>query len=419
VAKSKKGTPRKGGGRSFLFTSESVSQGHPDKVCDQVSDAVLDSLLRKDPRARVAVETLVTTGMIVLSGEVTVHNQAAEMALADAEQTARDVIEEIGYDDPATGFDYRSCGVLRALHSQSEDISQGVSKGAGLHKEQGAGDQGLMFGFACNETKALMPLPIHLAHRLVAKLTELREEEDISWLRPDSKSQVTVRYNADGEPERIDTVVVSTQHTEDVVDRNGNLSSKARKTIIDKVIKPVIREERPDLWRNGITFHINPTGRFVIGGPHGDTGLTGRKIIVDTYGGRGRHGGGAFSGKDPSKVDRSAAYMARYIAKNIVAAKLAEECEVQLAYAIGVAEPVSVRVDTRGTAKIEERHLDKMIRDHFPLKPQQIVNHLKLLRPIYRETARNGHFGHRGASFPWEKTDVAAKLKKAAAKFKK
>jgi len=407
------------GNRSFLFTSESVSQGHPDKVCDQISDGILDSLIHKDPRARVAVETLVTTGMIVLSGEVTVHNQAAEMALADAEQTARDIVQDIGYDDPAIGFDYRSCGVLRSLHSQSKDISQGVSKGKGLHKEQGAGDQGLMFGFACRETKALMPLPIHLAHRLVAKLTEAREEGSIKWARPDSKSQVTVRYNGAGEPDRIDTVVISTQHTEEVVDRNGNLSAKARKTIIDKIVKPVIKEERPDLWRNGITFHINPTGRFVVGGPHGDTGLTGRKIIVDTYGGRGRHGGGAFSGKDPSKVDRSAAYMARYIAKNIVAARLAEECEVQLAYAIGVADPVSVRVDTRGTAKIEERHLDKLICDYFPLKPQQIVSHLKLLRPIYRETARNGHFGHRGAAFPWEKTDIASKLKKAAAKWMK
>jgi S-adenosylmethionine synthetase len=403
---------------AHLFTSESVSQGHPDKICDQISDGVLDSLLRHDPNARAAIETMVTTGQVIIAGEVTVHNPAAERALANIEQTARDTIREIGYDDPAIGFDHRSCGILRAVHAQSVDISQGVSKGKGLHKDQGAGDQGLMFGFACDETKALMPLPIHLAHRLVERLTEIREAGTLKWLRPDSKSQVTVRYEG-GVPTRIDTVVISTQHTEDVVDRQGNLSAAARKKIIETIVKPVIQKERADLWRNGITFHINPTGRFVIGGPHGDSGLTGRKIIVDTYGGRGRHGGGAFSGKDPSKVDRSAAYMARYVAKNIVAAKLAEECEVQLAYAIGVAEPVSVHIQTSGTARIDEEILSKLVRDYFPLTPRQIIDHLKLLRPIYRETARNGHFGRNLPAFTWEKTDIAPKLKKAAVKWMK
>jgi len=403
---------------STLFTSESVSQGHPDKVSDQISDAILDSLLRHDPRARAAVETLVTTGLIMLSGEVTVHNAKAEKALADAEETARNIVREIGYDDSATGFDYRSCAVIRTLHSQSQDISQGVTRGKGLHKEQGAGDQGLMFGFACRETKALMPLPIHLAHRLMEKITEVRETGQLRWLRPDSKSQVTVEYVHD-QPVKIDTVVLSTQHTEAVVDRTGNMSRKAKQQIIDKVVKPVILNERPDLWdsERGIKFHINPTGRFVVGGPHGDTGLTGRKIIVDTYGGRGRHGGGAFSGKDPSKVDRSATYMARYIAKNVVAARLADECELQLAYAIGVAEPVSVHVSTQGTARIDEARISQLIRDNFPLTPESILKHLNLLRPIYRETARNGHFGRPG--FPWEKTNMAAKLKKAAAKWMK
>jgi S-adenosylmethionine synthetase len=399
-----------------LFTSESVSQGHPDKVCDQISDAVLDSLLQHDPRARAAVETLCTTGLIVIAGEVTVHNTAAERALAQIEDTARNTVREIGYDDPATGFDYRSCAVVRAVHSQSPDISQGVSRKKA--EEQGAGDQGLMFGFACNETRVLMPLPIHLAHRLVERLTEARESGEIKWLRPDSKSQVTVRYE-NHHPVEIDTIVVSTQHTEEVIDRSGNMSKEARKKIIDKIVKPVIMRERPDLWSNKIRFHINPTGRFVVGGPHGDSGLTGRKIIVDTYGGRGRHGGGAFSGKDPSKVDRSAAYMGRYIAKNIVAAKLADECEVQLAYAIGVADPVSVHVDTFGTAQVDEQILAQLIRDHFPLRPFQIINHLNLLRPVYRETARNGHFGRTGNGFTWEKTDIAPKLAKAAAKWMK
>ncbi|HOW69182.1 MAG TPA: methionine adenosyltransferase [Phycisphaerae bacterium] len=403
---------------SYLFTSESVSQGHPDKVCDQISDAVLDSLIIHDPDARVAVETLVTTGLIVMAGEVTPHNPAAAMALANAEATARETVREIGYDDASTGFDYRSCAVVRALHAQSPDISQGVTKGQGLHKEQGAGDQGLMFGFACRETKALMPLPIHLAHRLVERLTEAREQGEIKWLRPDSKSQVTVKY-VNGLPAQIDTIVVSTQHTEDVVDRSGNMSKAARQQIVNKIVKPVVVKERPDLWRNSIKFHINPTGRFVVGGPHGDSGVTGRKIIVDTYGGRGRHGGGAFSGKDPSKVDRSAAYMGRYIAKNVVAARLARECEIQLAYAIGVAEPVSVHVDTFGTGLIDEVKIAGLIRDLFPLTPQGIIKHLRLKRPIYRETARNGHFGRNLPGFTWEKTDLAAKLKSAAARWVK
>ncbi|MBP7934306.1 MAG: methionine adenosyltransferase [Phycisphaerae bacterium] len=401
---------------SYLFTSESVSQGHPDKVCDQISDAVLDSLLQHDPDARVAVETLVTTGLIVMAGEVTPHNAAAAMALANAEATARETVREIGYDDASTGFDYRSCAVVRALHAQSPDISQGVTKGQGLHREQGAGDQGLMFGFACRETKALMPLPIHLAHRLVERLTEAREQGEIKWLRPDSKSQVTVKY-VNNLPSQIDTIVVSTQHTEDVVDRSGNMSKAARQQIVNKIVKPVVVKERPDLWRSGIKFHINPTGRFVVGGPHGDSGVTGRKIIVDTYGGRGRHGGGAFSGKDPSKVDRSAAYMGRYIAKNVVAARLARECEIQLAYAIGVAEPVSVHVDTFGTGLIDDVKIAGLIRDLFPLTPQGIIKHLRLKRPIYRETARNGHFGRNLPGFTWEKTDLAAKLKSAAARW--
>ncbi|MBI4579253.1 MAG: methionine adenosyltransferase [Planctomycetes bacterium] len=403
-------------GSWYLFTSESVSQGHPDKICDQISDAVLDSLLAHDPHARCALETLVTTGLVVMAGEITVHNEAAAWALANAEHTARETIRDIGYTDPEIGFDYRSCGVLRAIHSQSADISQGVTAGEGLHKEQGAGDQGLMFGFACNETKALMPLPIHLAHRLMEKLTVLRESGELDWLRPDSKSQVTIEYEGD-RPIRIDTIVISTQHKEEVCDRKGNLSEAARKAIIDKAIKPVVMGEREDLWSNKIKYHINPTGRFVVGGPHGDSGLTGRKIIVDSYGGRGRHGGGAFSGKDPSKVDRSAAYAGRYIAKNVVAAKLADECEIQLAYAIGVAEPVSVHVDTFGTGRIDDCRISDLIREFFPLKPAEIISHLKLLRPIYRETARNGHFGRSGNGFTWEKTDIAPKLREAAAKW--
>ena len=397
-----------------LFTSESVSMGHPDKVADQISDALLDSLLAHDPKARAAIETLVTTGLAVVAGEVTVHTAEAREALGRAEDTVRETIRKIGYDDAAGGFDFRSCAVLRTLHSQSEDISQGVTEGQGLHAEQGAGDQGLMFGFACDETESLMPLPIQLAHRLVEHLATLRQEYSIPWLRPDAKSQVTVRY-VDGRPAGLHTIVLSTQHTEEALDpKNPRLMSKAaQQRIVDEVIRPVVQKECPQLWSNDIIFHINPTGRFVTGGPHGDSGLTGRKIIVDTYGGRGRHGGGAFSGKDPSKVDRSAAYMARHIAKNIVAAGLAKECEVQLAYAIGVAEPVSIAVDTFGTGTGDPAKISDAVRQVFQLKPAQIIKYLNLQRPVYFETARHGHFGRTGNGFTWEKTDRVNDLRKA------
>ncbi len=391
--------------------------GHPDKVADQISDAILDSLLAVDPYARVACETLVTTGLVVLAGEITVHNQKAIDALNNAENTAREAIRQIGYDDPTTGFDYRSCAVLRALHSQSADISRGVT--ATKDKDQGAGDQGIMFGYACNETKSYMPLPIYLAHRLMEKQAELRQNGKIKWLRPDAKSQVTIEYE-NNEPSRVHTVVLSTQHNEEAVDKKTDSFSEAcKKQIIDQIIKPVIMAERPDLWNKDIVFHINPTGKFLIGGPHGDSGLTGRKIIVDTYGGMGAHGGGAFSGKDPSKVDRSACYMARYVAKNIVAAGLAERVEVQLGYAIGVAEPVSVLVDTQGTSFISEDLLSEVVRKVFDLRPRGIVAELKLLRPIYRETARHGHFGRELPQFTWEKTDKVKQLKKLTGASKK
>ena len=397
---------------NHLFTSESVSMGHPDKVADQISDAVLDSLLAVDPYARVACETLVTTGLVVLAGEITVHNQKAIDALNNAENTVRKTIQEIGYDDPTTGFDFRSCAVLRALHSQSADISRGVT--ATKNKDQGAGDQGIMFGFACNETKSYMPLPIYLSHRLMERQAELRQSGKIKWLRPYAKSQVTVEYH-DEVPARIHTVVISTQHNEDAVDKKTDSFSEAcKKQVIEQIIKPVIMAERPDLWNNNIIFHINPTGKFLIGGPHGDSGVTGRKIIVDTYGGRGCHGGGAFSGKDPSKVDRSASYMARYVAKNVVAAGLATACEVQLGYAIGVAEPVSVLIDTEDTGVISEEQLSEIVRKTFDLRPRAIVSTLKLLRPIYRETARHGHFGRELPQFTWERTDKAAQLRKLA-----
>ena len=397
---------------SHLFTSESVSMGHPDKVADQISDAVLDSLLAVDPYARVACETLVTTGLVVLAGEITVHNQKAIDALNNAEETARRTIQEIGYDDPTCGFDYRSCAVIRSLHSQSADISRGVT--ATKDKDQGAGDQGIMFGFACDETKSYMPLPIYLSHRLVERQAELRQNGKLRWLRPDAKSQVTIEYK-DNKPLRLHTVVLSTQHSEEVVDKKTDcFIEAAKKQIIDQIIKPVIMAERPDLWNKDIIFHVNPTGKFLIGGPHGDSGLTGRKIIVDTYGGRGCHGGGAFSGKDPSKVDRSASYMARYIAKNIVAAGLAYNCEVQLGYAIGVAEPVSVLIDTEVTSTVSEELLAEIVRKTFDLRPRGIVNTLKLLRPIYRETARHGHFGRELPQFTWERTDKAAALRKLA-----
>ena len=402
------------GATTHLFTSESVSMGHPDKLADQISDALLDSLLEHDPQVRAAIETLVTTGLVVVAGEVTVHNAAASEALGRAEETIRDTIRRIGYTDAATGFDYRSCGVLRTLHAQSPDISQGVTAGEGLHAEQGAGDQGLMFGFACNETKSLMPLPIHLAHRLVERLAEVRESGELSWLRPDSKSQVTACYE-DRVPVGLNTIVISTQHTEEVVDAaSGRMTDEATRQIRDSIIMPVLERECPQFASEDLIMHINPTGRFVIGGPHGDSGLTGRKIIVDTYGGRGRHGGGAFSGKDPSKVDRSAAYMARHVAKNIVAAELATECEVQLAYAIGVADPVSVAVDTFGGGTVTPERLERIVRDVFPLQPAAIIDYLDLRRPIYFETARHGHFGREGDGFTWERTHRVSDLRSAA-----
>jgi len=396
--------------RRYLYTSESVAAGHPDKLADQISDAILDSLIGADEDARVAAETLVTTGLVVVSGEVTVHTPEAEKALLDVEDTVRQTIAEVGYTDPAIGFAAESCAVLRTIHRQSPDIARGVDRG----EEIGAGDQGMMYGFACKETSALMPMPIYLAHRLMERLAAVREDGTLPWLRPDGKSQVTVEYEGD-KPVKINTVVLSAQHTEQVVDgRSGELSAAAKADLIENVIKPVVMAECPTLWSEKIRFHINPTGRFVVGGPHGDTGLTGRKIIVDTYGGRGRHGGGAFSGKDPSKVDRSACYMARYIAKNIVAADLADLCEVQLAYAIGVAEPVSVMVDCKGTGKIADRQLEQIVRELFPLKPRGIIEHLKLQRPIFKATARYGHFGREGAGFTWEQTDMVESLRTAA-----
>jgi len=383
--------------------------GHPDKVADQISDAVLDAILTQDPKSRVACETLVTTGQVVLAGEVTTS------AYVDAAQVARQTIKEIGYTHPEIGFDYQSCGVLTAIHSQSPDIARGVDSAEDDSKEQGAGDQGLMFGYACDETPELMPLPIHLAHRIVERLAEVRFSGELPWLRPDGKSQVTISYE-DERPIGVHTVVVSTQHDESVLDKtNDRVSKKAMDQIIEKVIKPVIPK---NLWNNDIIFHINPTGKFVVGGPNGDTGLTGRKIIVDSYGGRGAHGGGAFSGKDPSKVDRSACYMARYIAKNIVAAGLAKSAEVQLAYAIGVAKPVSVTVTTEETALLPEDQIAELIKEHFSLTPRGIIKHLDLLRPIYKQTARHGHFGRapgKDGGFSWEKTDMAETLKKAAA----
>jgi len=385
--------------RGHLFTSESVTMGHPDKVADQISDAILDAMLNQDPNSRVACETLVATGMAVIAGEIT---SLAEVSIPDI---VRATIREIGYTDPNIGFDAENCSVMVALNRQSPDISQGVTEGAGLHKEQGAGDQGLMFGYACKETPALMPMPIYLAHKLTDRLAKMRQSGKMPWLRPDGKSQVTVEYDDKGKPKRIHTVVISTQHTEDISYR------ELRKQVIENIILPVLPAKLVD---KKIIYHINPTGRFVIGGPKGDTGLTGRKIIVDTYGGRGSHGGGAFSGKDPSKVDRSASYMARYIAKNIVAAGLADNCEVQLAYAIGVADPISVLVNTEGTGHIDETTIEDLVCKFFPLTPKGIISYLKLKRPIYKETARNGHFGGNHSDFTWEKTDMADKLRKAA-----
>ena len=374
-----------------LFTSESVSEGHPDKLCDRISDAVLDAVMAGDPTGRVACETLVTTGLCLIAGEITTTQRL------DYTEIARKAIEDTGYTNAAYGYDFKTCAVINAIDRQSPDIAMGVDTG-------GAGDQGLMFGFACNETPELMPLPIMMAHRLVKKLTEERKSGNMPFLRPDSKSQVTVEYN-EGKPARIDAVVVSSQHDE-------MSQEELRHAIMAKVIRPIMPPEMVD---DNTKYHINPTGNFVIGGPHGDAGLTGRKIIVDTYGGMGRHGGGAFSGKDPTKVDRSACYMARYIAKNIVAAGLADRCEVQLAYAIGVADPVSVMVDCFGTGKIDDVRLSQLVRDIFALTPKGIIETLNLRRPIFYPTAAYGHFGRSGEGFTWEKTDKATELESAAA----
>ncbi|MDR0402827.1 MAG: methionine adenosyltransferase [Treponema sp.] len=384
--------------RRYFFTSESVGEGHPDKLCDQVSDAILDACLKDDPQSRVACETFASTSMVLVGGEITTNT------FVDFQKVVREVAEQIGYTNPDYGLDCHSMAVLDMIHSQSPDISQGVS-GAGLTKykgQQGAGDQGMMFGFACNETKELMPLPIMLAHKILIHATKLRKNKTIKWLRPDAKSQVTIEYEGH-KPLRIDAVVVSHQHDPDVSYKD------LESGIIESIIKPIL--EPTGLLDKKTNYYINPTGRFVVGGPFGDTGLTGRKIIVDTYGGMGRHGGGAFSGKDPTKVDRSAAYAARYVAKNIVAAKLAERCEIELAYAIGVPFPVSVMVDTFGTAKVDEQQIENAVKKVFDLSPAGIIKTLDLRRPIFQKTASYGHFGRSG--FPWEKTDKAEDLEKA------
>ncbi len=382
----------------FLFTSESVSEGHPDKVADQISDAILDAILTQDKNARVACETLVTTGMAMIAGEITTT------AKVDYPDVVRQTIKEIGYNDASIGFDWETCAVLVSLDRQSPDISQGVTEGEGLYREQGAGDQGLMFGYACNETPELMPMPITLAHRLTKRVSDIRKSGLVSFLRPDSKSQVSIEYIND-KPIRVDSVVISTQHSPEV----------AYETIKEAMIEEVIRHEIPaDLLDEKTKYFINPTGRFVVGGPQGDCGLTGRKIIVDTYGGQGSHGGGAFSGKDPSKVDRSASYMARYIAKNIVAAGLADKCEVQLAYAIGVADPVSVMINAFGTGVIPSGDIARITQEEFDMRPRAIIETLDLLRPIYRQTAAYGHFGRELPDFTWERTDRIASLRKRA-----
>ncbi len=382
----------------YLFTSESVSMGHPDKLADRISDGVLDALLAQDPYSRVACETMVTTGIAIIAGEITTK------AIVNYSQIVRDVINEVGYTDDEMGICGNTCAVMVSLDSQSPDIAQGVNEDSASGKDVGAGDQGLMFGYACKDTPELMPLPIALSHRIINRITEARFAKEVSWLRPDAKAQVTVEYEGNT-PVRIDTVVVSTQHAPDVT------NEEIRKFVIEHVVTPCLP---PSLVKGEIKYHINPTGKFVVGGPHGDCGLTGRKIIVDTYGGWGRHGGGAFSGKDSTKVDRSAAYMARYVAKNIVASGLAERCEVQLAYAIGVTEPVSVNVDTEGTGRIDNSKLCELIREHFPLTPSGIINHLQLRRPIFRVTSSGGHFGRDEDSFSWEKTDKAEALAAAA-----
>ncbi len=382
----------------YFFTSESVSEGHPDKVADQISDSILDAILAQDPTARVAAETLCNTGLVVLAGEITTN------ANVDYIQVARNTLREIGYDNTAYGIDYKGCAVLVAYDKQSPDIAQGVDKAHDDGLDQGAGDQGLMFGYACDETAELMPLPIHLSHRLVERQSQLRRDGRLTWLRPDAKSQVTLRY-VDGKPDSIDTVVLSTQHDEDIS------LEKLREAVIEEIIKPVLPKH---LIKGAINFLVNPTGRFVIGGPQGDCGLTGRKIIVDTYGGAAPHGGGAFSGKDPSKVDRSAAYAGRYVAKNVVAAGLASKCLIQISYAIGVAKPTSVMVSTFGTGKISDEKIAQLVSEHFDLRPKGIVKMLNLLRPIYRKTAAYGHFGREEPEFTWEQTDKAAVLRAAA-----
>ncbi len=381
-----------------LFTSESVSEGHPDKMADQISDAILDEMLKEDPRARVACETLIKTGMVVIAGEVTTS------AWVDFEAVVRDVVNDIGYRGTEVGFDGGTCAVINAIGKQSPDIAQGVDRA--LPEEQGAGDQGLMFGYATNETEVLMPAPITYAHRLVKRQSEVRRNGELPWLRPDAKSQVTFRYQEDGTVSGIDAVVLSTQHDPDIEQET------LHEAVMDTIIKPVL----PANWLDANTrYHINPTGKFIIGGPVGDCGLTGRKIIVDTYGGMARHGGGAFSGKDPSKVDRSAAYAARYVAKNIVAAGLAARCEIQVSYAIGVAEPTSIRVETFGTGKLSDQRLDELVREHFDLRPYGILRMLDLLKPMYRKTAAYGHFGRDDEGFTWERTDKAELLRDAAA----
>ena len=383
---------------SFLFTSESVAEGHPDKVADQISDAILDAILEQDKNARVACETLVTTGMALIAGEITTT------AWVDMPEVVRQTIREIGYNSSDMGFDWQSCAVITSIDKQSPDIAQGVDEGAGLDLDQGAGDQGLMFGYACNETDVLMPMPTHFAHRLTKRQSEVRKAGILPWLRPDAKSQVTIEY-INSIPQRIDAIVLSTQHDESIS------YEKLKEAVIDEIIRPVLPAEMID---KDTKYFINPTGRFVIGGPVGDCGVTGRKIIVDTYGGKGSHGGGAFSGKDPSKVDRSSSYMGRYVAKNLVASGIANEIEVQVAYAIGISNPVSINVNSFGTGKLSDVEIKQLILEHFDLRPKAIIEQLNLLRPIYKKTASYGHFGREDADFTWERTDKAEALRKAA-----
>ena len=383
---------------NYLFTSESVSEGHPDKVADQISDAILDAILVQDKNARVACETMVTTGMVLIAGEITTS------AWVDMPDVARQTVKEIGYNSSEMGFDWQSCAILTSIDKQSSDIAQGVDEGSGLDLEQGAGDQGLMFGYACNDTGVFMPMPIYYAHRLTKRQAEVRKSGRLPWLRPDAKSQVTIGY-VNGVPSRIDAVVLSTQHDE-IVEYHD-----LKEGVMEEIIKPVLPADMID---GDTKFYINPTGRFVIGGPVGDCGVTGRKIIVDTYGGKGSHGGGAFSGKDPSKVDRSSSYMGRYIAKNLVAAGIASEIEVQVAYAIGISQPVSINVNSFGTGKLSDEKIRDLVANHFDLRPKAIIQHLDLLRPIYRATAAYGHFGRRRDDFTWERIDKAEELKEAA-----